>query len=138
MRYNDFDYVIIDNPPNLNVLSINSLLVSDIVIVPIQLSYLSMAGLEIIKEVSQKIKQTYNKNFDIWIVPNMYEKNVIVQNEILDKLKQNNIYKVMKPIPKRCAFISMSMDFGDLKYLDKETLRVLNQLKKEIKVWQKR
>ena len=60
-----YDYVIIDSPPSLGLLTINSFTASDEVFIPLQAQYLALQGLTKLVEVIDKIKKRLNKNLKV-------------------------------------------------------------------------
>lgn len=57
---NDFDYIIVDTPPALGMLTINCLVAADFVLIPIQSSYLSLEGTEDLLDTIQKVRERFN------------------------------------------------------------------------------
>jgi chromosome partitioning protein len=62
---NDYDYILIDCPPSLGPLSINALVASNTVLIPLEASFLSVKGLQLIISSISKVKRHMNK--DLWI-----------------------------------------------------------------------
>ena len=58
---NLYDYIIIDCPPSLGLLTLNALTASDLVLIPLQAHYLAMQGLSKFVEIIEKIKKRLNK-----------------------------------------------------------------------------
>ena len=70
-----FDYVIIDTPPSLGLLTINALTASSHVIVPVQVNYLALDGMEKLLKTVEKIKEDINPELDLrGFVLTMYDK----------------------------------------------------------------
>lgn len=71
----DFDYILIDCPPSLNLITINALVAADSVIVPLQCEFLAMEGLtDLIKNINQ-IKKSFNPSLTIQgIILTMYDR----------------------------------------------------------------
>jgi len=61
----DYDYIFIDNPPNLGLLSVNSLSASDYLIIPVSPSYLSIKGIKHLLDTYNLIKENINPNLEI-------------------------------------------------------------------------
>ncbi len=85
-----FDYVIIDNPPALGLLTINSFVASDRIIVPVSSAFFALSGLVQLQETIHMVKQTQlNPNLDILgLVCTFYEKTNVAR----DVVRQLNIY----------------------------------------------
>lgn len=82
-----YDYIILDNAPSLNTVSLNSLMAADYVIAPIDASYVSVRAMEILEKTVQEIKK-YNKNLqDIKVLISMYT-NTLHSKEVVNMLKE--------------------------------------------------
>jgi chromosome partitioning protein len=136
-RYSDYQIVIIDTPPNLSLPTLNAIVATDGVIVPLQLQYFAVAGLETIFELLKAVAQSYNKGIDVWLAPNAYEKRIATQRDILEHIQKKAQVPILPSIPKRSAFMSLSMD-GDISYLDRDVLSILNRYIEEVLAWLKR
>ena len=136
-KYSDYQIAIIDTPPNLSLPTLNAVVASDGVIVPLQLQYFAVAGLETIFELLKVVVQSYNKGIDVWLAPNAYEERIAIQRDLLERMQKKVQVPILPPIPKRSAFMSISMD-GDISYLDKDVRSILNQYIEEVLAWLKR
>ncbi|MDR3030993.1 MAG: ParA family protein [Holosporales bacterium] len=87
-----FDYIIIDSPPSMGILTLNSLVAADGVIVPLQCEYYALEGLSYLLNSINKIKSTYNKNLKLFgIVLTMFDKrnalSLSVEKDVRTHLK---------------------------------------------------
>ncbi len=86
----DYDFICIDTPPSLGLLTINALAASDKVIVPVQCEYLSMRGLAQLQNTMEMIKEELNPNIDIaGILPTMVDARTVHAKEAIDILEEN-------------------------------------------------
>lgn len=87
---NIYDYILIDCPPSLGILTINALTASDEVIVPVETDYLALRGAEIlINQTIEKVKRKLNKKLIIkGILPTMHNSRTIHAREVLGTLKK--------------------------------------------------
>ena len=84
-----YDYVIIDNMPSLGILTVNSFMASDYVIVPVEPSFLSYKGLEIINQTIGDIKK-YNQKIEfLGTIITMYDPRTQHARMIVDKINEN-------------------------------------------------
>ena len=82
-----FDYVLIDCPPSLSLLTINGLGLATEVIVPMQAHYLAMQGFGKLVETVQFIRQSFNPNLTVaGVVLCMHEKQTILAQEVVDQV----------------------------------------------------
>ena len=87
---NQFDYIIIDCPPSLSLLTVNALTASDHVIIPLQLEVLSIKGLGQIIETVTKISKKLNPTINILgVVPVMVDKRKNLNGEVLNFITKN-------------------------------------------------
>lgn len=99
---NDYDFILIDCPPQLSILTINALACSDFVIVPVKTDYLAYRGVELLMESIQDIKDLINPGISVLgIVATMYEQRVKDDNDILQALRDK--YEVIGVIKKRAV-----------------------------------
>ena len=87
---NDYDYILIDTPPSLGLLTINALVAADGVIVPVQCEYLSLRGLVQLENTMAMIRENLNPNVQIvGILPTMYDRRTLHAREAVEILEEN-------------------------------------------------
>jgi len=87
---NRYDYILIDTPPSLGLLTINALTASDGVIVPVQCEYLSLRGLVQLENTLSMIRENLNPVVEIkGILPTMYDSRTVHSREAVEMLKEN-------------------------------------------------
>jgi chromosome partitioning protein len=87
---NRYDYVLIDTPPSLGLLTINALTAADSVIVPVQCEYLSLRGLVQLENTLTMIRDNLNPTVEIrGILPTMYDGRTLHSREAVEMLKEN-------------------------------------------------
>ena len=86
----EYDYILIDCPPSLGILTINALTASDEVIIPVETDYLALRGAEIlVKQTIKMVKSKLNKKLKIkGILPTMHNTKTLHAREVLDTLKK--------------------------------------------------
>jgi chromosome partitioning protein len=85
-----YDYVLIDTPPSLGLLTINAFVAANAVIVPVQCEYLSLRGLVQLENTLQMVRENLNpKVAIIGILPTMYDKRVTHSREADEILREN-------------------------------------------------
>jgi chromosome partitioning protein len=85
-----YDYVLIDTPPSLGLLTINALVAADHVIVPVQCEYLSLRGLVQLENTLSMIRENLNPTVEIrGILPTMYDSRTLHSKEAVEMLKEN-------------------------------------------------
>ncbi|KAA0273024.1 MAG: ParA family protein [Acidobacteria bacterium] len=86
----EYDYVCIDTPPSLGLLTINALTAADKVIVPVQCEYLSMRGLVQLQNTLEMIRENLNPDVQIeGILPTMLDTRTIHAKEAVEILEEN-------------------------------------------------
>ena len=85
-----YDYILIDTPPSLGLLTINAFTASDGVIVPVQTEYLALRGLVQLENTLAMVRENLNPTVQIMgILPTMYDKRLINSKEAVDILVEN-------------------------------------------------
>jgi chromosome partitioning protein len=85
-----YDYILIDTPPSLGLLTINAFVVADGVIVPVQTEYLSLRGLVQLENTLAMVRENLNPRVEIvGIVPTMYDKRLTHSREADEILREN-------------------------------------------------
>lgn len=117
--HENFDYIIIDCPPNLSHLTFNAISAADLVLIPLQCEFLAFSGIKLMKEkVIEDVEDTKEIKLDCIIVPTMYNtrtnqsKEVI--NEAIEEYKAGISYPVFTPPIKR------SVKFADCTTIAKD------------------
>lgn len=103
----DYDFMIIDCPPALNLLTINALTASDTVLVPIQCEYYALEGLSQVMNTINLVQKKLNPSLQMeGVVFTMYDARTNLSLEVVENVKQNlsqNIYKTIIPRNVRLA-----------------------------------
>ncbi len=87
---NGFDFVILDCPPNLGLLTLNALTVANEVFVPLQAEFLSIKGLSKILERVQTVKESHNPVLEFTgLLVTQFNKRLRLYNEVLDELREH-------------------------------------------------
>jgi chromosome partitioning protein len=85
-----YDFVLVDTPPSLGLLTINALVASNGVIVPVQCEYLSLRGLVQLENTLSMIRENLNPEVGIeGILPTMYDKRTLHSREAVEILQEN-------------------------------------------------
>ena len=95
----DYDYILIDTPPSLGLLTINALTAAEGVIVPVQCEYLSLRGLLQLERTLDMIRENLNPKVRIkGILPTLYDGRTLHGREAVEVLKENFGALVFKTI----------------------------------------
>ena len=103
----DYDFVIIDGPPSLNMLTVNALTTANTVLVPIQCEYYALEGLSQLLHTISLVKERLNENLQIeGVVFTMYDARTNLSLQVVENVKNNldtTIYKTIIPRSVRLA-----------------------------------
>lgn len=111
---NDFDYIIIDAPPALGMITINIMTACDSVLIPIQCEYYALEGLSQLISTIKKIKKTYNRKIEIeGVLGTMYDGRTNLSIQVLDEVKKYFPELVYKSIIPRNVKLSEAPSFGE-------------------------
>ncbi len=103
----EYDFILIDCPPSLNMLTINSMCAGDTVLVPIQCEYYALEGLSQLIHTIDLVKERLNPEIEIeGVVFTMYDARTNLSLQVVENVKENlnqNIYKSIIPRNVRLA-----------------------------------
>ncbi|MBL0122002.1 MAG: ParA family protein [Betaproteobacteria bacterium] len=110
---NDYDFVVIDCPPALNMLTVNALTAADSVIIPMQCEYYALEGLSDLVGTLRKVKANLNPNIEIEaLVRTMYDPRSSLTNQVSDEIKSHFGDKVFDTVIPRNIRIAEAPSFG--------------------------
>ena len=109
-----YEFVVIDCPPSLGMLTINALTASDGVVIPMQCEYFALEGLSQLMITIKKIKQAYNRDLYIMgILITMYNGRLNLTTQVADELKKYYADKLFKTTIARNVKVSEAPSFGE-------------------------
>jgi chromosome partitioning protein len=108
-----FDYVLIDCPPALSLLTVNALNYAQEVLIPVQLEIFSLQGLTQLQNTIQEVKEVLNKELKVrGIIPIMYDARRSLSREVLEAITKTTTERVYKTVIRECVRICEAPSFG--------------------------
>jgi chromosome partitioning protein len=106
-----FEYILIDCPPSMGLLTINALAAADTLLVPVQCQFFALKGLEAVLQTIQTVKEKLNPDLKVLgVLPTMAEKNTVITQDILKTLRsQLDGIKIFDPVPKSVKFAESNL-----------------------------
>ena len=109
----DYDYIFIDCPPSLGMLTVKALSVSDGVVIPMQCEFYSLEGMSQLMNTVKKIRQLYNPSLQIvGILLTMYNGRLTLTGQVVAELKKYNAEKLFKVPISRTVRLSEAPGYG--------------------------
>ena len=109
----NYDYIFIDCPPSLGMITVNALAAADAVIIPMQCEYYALEGLSQLMITIRKIKQLYNPELEICgILITMFNGRLILTMQVISELKKYYSDKLFKTPVSRNVKLSEAPSFG--------------------------
>ena len=110
----EFDYIIIDCPPSLGLLTLNAFAAADSVIIPIQCEYYALEGLGALTKTVSTIKQSINPDIELeGILLTMFDKRTNLSTVVYDEVKKYFPDKVYKTVIPRNVRLSEAPSYGE-------------------------
>lgn len=110
---NNYDFVIIDCPPSLSMLTINAMTTADSIIVPIQCEYYALEGLSQLIRTVDLVKERLNPELKIeGVVFTMYDSRTNLANQVVANVKENLPIKIFKTLIPRNIRLAEAPSYG--------------------------
>jgi chromosome partitioning protein len=108
-----FEYIIIDCPPSLSLITVNALTAADSVLIPVQCEYYALEGLGQLLNTVNMVKKAFNPSLDIeGVLMTMFDSRLRLSNQIVDEVKKYFGEKVFSVIISRNVRLSEAPSFG--------------------------
>ena len=112
--FTEFDYIIIDCPPSLGLLSINALVAADTLIVPLQCEYYALEGLSQLLNTVRTVKREYNSHLELeGVLFTMYDSRLKLNQQVIDEVNKYFPGKPYKTMIPRSVKIAEAPSFGE-------------------------
>ena len=109
----DFDYVFIDCPPSLGLLTINALVAADSLLIPIQCEFYALEGVTKLLESMKMVKGRLNPDLDVFgVVMTMYDVRTTLSKQVVEEVKKYFGNKVFKTVIPRSVKLSEAPSHG--------------------------
>lgn len=118
-----YDYIFLDCPPSLGLITLNALTASDTFLVPIQCEYYALEGLSQLMSTARKIKQMYNPYLELeGVLLTMYDGRLNLTQQVVAEVKRFFPKKVYSSVIPRNVRLSEAPSFGQpIIYFDKNS-----------------
>ena len=109
----EFDFVLIDCPPSLGLLTINALTAADSVLIPIQCEYYALEGVTKLVESMRMVKSRLNKGLETYgVLLTMYDSRTLLSNQVVEEVRSYFGDKTFKTCIPRSVKLSEAPSFG--------------------------
>ena len=109
----DYDYVLVDCPPSLGLLTLNALTAADSLIIPVQAEYYALEGLQQLVNTYLKVRQTFNPNLNILgVLLTMYDGRVNLAAQVVEQVKEHFASLVFEVVIPRNVRLSEAPSHG--------------------------
>ncbi len=115
-----FDYILLDCPPSLGLLTLNGLNACDSILIPIQCEYYALEGLSQLMSSVKSVKRLYNANIDLeGVLVTMYDSRLNLTTQVVDEVRRFFPKKVFSTVIPRNVRLSEAPSFGKpVRYYD--------------------
>ncbi len=110
----DYDYILIDCAPSLGLITLNSLVAADSVIIPIQCEYFALEGLGKLLNTVKSIQKIHNPNLDIeGLLLTMFDSRLRLSNQVVDEVQKHFSTMVFDTIIRRNTRLGEAPSYGE-------------------------
>ncbi len=108
-----FDFVVLDCPPALDLLTLNALAAADSVLIPMQAEYFALEGVSELLDTIERLRQSFNPDLEIeGVVLTMYDDRTILAQQVTDELKKHFGDKLLETIIPRNIRLAEAPSYG--------------------------
>ena len=117
----EYDYIFIDCPPSLGIITTNALTAADTLLVPIQCEYYALEGLSQLMNTVRRVKRQYNERLGIeGVLLTMYDGRLNLTQQVVEEVKKYFPRKVFASVIPRAVRLSEAPSFGKpIQYFDR-------------------
>lgn len=110
---NGYDYVLVDCPPSLGLLTVNALVASQLVLIPVQAEYYALEGLSQLLQVMQKVRRGLNPDLELLgVVLTMFDKRTSLAQQVYNEAKRHFPDKLLETVVPRNIRLAEAPSFG--------------------------
>ncbi len=109
----NFEYVFVDCPPSLGLLTVNALVAADSVLVPVQTEYFALEGLGQLLNTISRVKRNLNSELELeGVLLTMFDSRLKLSNQIVEEVRRYFDQRVLKTVIARNVRLSEAQSFG--------------------------
>lgn len=109
----EYDYIIIDSPPSLGILTINGLVSADHILIPVQTEFYALEGLSQLLHTVQRVRMSLNPNLSLLgVLLTMYNKNTLLSRQVETEVKKHFPNKVFDSVVPRNVRLAEAPSYG--------------------------
>ena len=126
----DYDYIVLDCPPSLSLITLNALTASDYVVVPMQCEYFALEGLSQLIFTIKQVRRLYNPSLDLLgVVLTMYDGRLNLTIQVMEEIKKHFPGKIFRnSIPRNVRLSEAPSHSKPINYYDKFSKGALNYM----------
>jgi chromosome partitioning protein len=108
-----YDFILIDCPPSINMLTVNALTAADGVLIPMQCEYYALEGLSSLLDTIEKVRDSVNQNLEVFgLLRTMVDPRINLSNEVSAQLIEHFDDKVFRTVVPRNVRLAEAPSFG--------------------------
>jgi len=112
-QFNHFDFILIDCPPSLSILTMNALAAAQEVIIPLQPEYYSLKGIHKLLDAIEFVKKKINKSLNVLgIIGTRFDKRTALHKEVLEKIRESLGDKIFDSIIRENISLAEASSYG--------------------------